>query len=249
MELVRDTLKSIASYAKTDKEAFKKSVQELLASHQTVEVKKQKKRLTACKKRHAELEKLLNKIYEDNALGKLPQNRYESLLQTYGQEQTELDKEIPELQSCVERYEDGSGKAINFIKLVERYTDFTEITQTMLHEFVEKIVVHERDRKGKIDSPQTIEIHLNFIGEFIPPTIEPRKELTPEELAEQEAVAKRRERFRRAYERRVESGEQKKYYERTKYKKRAKYESDKSALFADDYTLGSKAVAPISVNQ
>jgi DNA invertase Pin-like site-specific DNA recombinase len=87
MELIRDTLKGIALYAKTDKEAFKKAVQELLASQQTAEVKKQKKRLTQLKKRHAELEKLLNKIYEDNALGKLPESRYQSLLQTYGQEQ------------------------------------------------------------------------------------------------------------------------------------------------------------------
>ena len=250
MELVRDTLKSIAHYAKTDKEAFKKSVQELLASQQTAEVKKQKRRLIACKKRHAELEKLLNKIYEDNALGKLPESRYQSLLQTYGQEQGELDKEIPDLQSCVERYEDGSGKANNFIKLVERYTDFTEITQTMLHEFIEKIVVHERDRKGKIDSPQTVEIHLNFIGEFMPPTIEATaKKLTAEEQAEQDKIQARRERFRRNYEKRVESGKQKEYYERTKYKVRDKRKTEKSALFAEDYTLGAKAIAPIVVNQ
>ena len=248
MELVRDTLKGIAAYAKTDEDAFKKSVQELLATQQTDEVKKQKKRLVACKKRHAELDKLLNKIYEDNTLGKLPESRYQSLLQTYGQEQAELDKEIPELQSCVERYEGGGNRANNFIKLVERYTDFTEITQTMLHEFIEKIVVHERDRKGKIDSPQTVEIHLNFIGEYIPPTIE-AEPLTPEELAEQEALLKRRERFRRAYEKRVESGAQKKYYERTKYKIRNKRISEKATLFEQDYVLGANAVALTSVNQ
>jgi len=248
MELIRDTLKGIATYAKIDKEAFKKSVQELLASQQTAEAKKQKKRLTVCKKRHAELEKLLNKIYEDNALGKLPENRYESLLQTYGQEQSELEKEIPELQSCVERYEDGNGKANSFIKLVERYTDFTEITQTMLHEFIEKIVIHERDHKGKIDSPQTVDIHLNFIGEFIPPT-EEVKQLTQEELAEQEKIQKRRERFRRAYEQRVASGEQKKYYERTKNKVRDKRKAQKAILFEEDYTLGTNAVAPIAITQ
>jgi len=241
-------LKGIASYAKTDKEAFKKSVQELLASQQTDEVKKQKKRLVACKKRHAELDRLLNKIYEDNALGKLSESRYESLLQTYGQEQAELDKEIPELQTCVESYEDGSSKAADFIKLVERYTDFTEITQTMLHEFAEKIVIHERDRKGAIDSPQTVDIHLNFIGEFIPPTIE-QPQLTPEEQAEQDKIQARRERFRRNYEKRVESGEQKKYYERTKYKKRADYNSNRATLFEEDYTLGATAIAPTTANR
>jgi hypothetical protein len=251
MELVRDTLQGIAAYAKTDKPGFVKSVQEVLASQQTDDVKKQRKRLTACKKRHSELEKLLNKIYEDNALGKLPQNRYESLLQTYGQEQDALDKEIAVLQTSVERYEDSSGKAKNFIKLVERYTDFTELTQTMLHEFIEKIVVHERDRKGKIDSPQTVEIHLNFIGEFIPPTVEQAQTtLTPEEQAEQERIQQRRERFHRAYQKRVESGAQKKYYERTKYKVREKRRSEKATLFEESYVLGSTVVlTPQAVGQ
>jgi hypothetical protein len=255
IELVRDTLKGIAHYAKTDKEAFKKSVQEVLASQQTSEVKKKSKRLTVCKKRSAELEWLLNKIYEDNALGRLPLNRYESLLQTYGQEQENLDKEIAELQSTVERYENGSERAKNFINLVERYTDFTEITVTMLNEFIEKIVVHERDRKGAIDSPQTVEIHLNFIGEYIPPMMEQPKKLTAKEKAEQAQVLERRERFRRAYEQRVASGAQKQYYERTKYRKRAQYDAEKVALLDESYTLGANALTPqtadlpLAVNQ
>jgi hypothetical protein len=244
IELVRDTLKGIAHYAKTDKEAFKKSVQEVLASQQTSEVKKKSKRLTVCKKRSAELERLLNKIYEDNALGRLPLKRYESLLETYGQEQEALDGEIAALQSTVERYENGSERAKNFIQLVERYTDFTEITVTMLNEFIEKIVVHERDRKGAIDSPQTVEIHLNFIGEYIPPTMEQQKKLTAKEKAEQEKVLERRQRFRRAYEQRVESGAQKKYYERTKYRKRAQYDAEKAALLNESYTLGANALTP-----
>jgi hypothetical protein len=101
LELIRDTLKGIASFAKTDREAFKKSVQEVLASQQSDEVKKQKKRLVACKKRHADLEKLLCKIYEDYALGSLPEKRYESMLQTYGREQDNLETDIVELQSTV----------------------------------------------------------------------------------------------------------------------------------------------------
>jgi hypothetical protein len=238
IELVRDTLKGIDSYAKSDKEKFMKSVQEVLASQQTAEIKKQRKRLTVCKKRTAELERLLNKIYEDNALGRLPLKRYESLLETYGQEQESLDSEIIILQSTVDRYDSGSDRAKNFINLVERYSDFTEITVTMLNEFIEKIVVHERDRKCVTDSQQTVEIHLNFIGEFIPPTME-RKELTAVEKAEQEKLLERKKRFRRAYEMRVESGEQKKYYERTKYKKKLEYEAEKAALLDSNYTLGA----------
>ena len=248
MELIRDTIKAIADYAKTDKAGFVKSVQETLAAQQTNEVKNQRKRLAVCKKRAAELETLLRKIYEDYALGKLPDKRYEAMSSDYGKEQDALEIEIAELQSSVERYENGNGRAKHFISLVERYTDFTEITVTMLNEFIEKIVVHERDRKGAIDSPQTVEIHLNFIGEYIPPMMG-QKKLTAKEKAEQIAVLERRQRFRRAYEQRVASGAQKQYYERTKHKKRAQYDAEKAVILDESYTLGANAALPMAVNQ
>jgi len=74
--------------------------------------------------------------------------------------------------------------------------------------------------------------------------MEQKKKLTAKEKAEQEEVLKQRERFRRAYKQRVESGAQKQYYERTKYKKRAEYNSSKAALLDENYTLGANALAP-----
>jgi len=204
MELIRDTLKAIADYAKTDKAGFIKSVQETLAAQQTNEIKKQRKRLAVCKKRSAELETLFKKIYEDNALGKLPDKRYEALAADYGREQDALEKEIAELEASVGSYEDGSTRAKRFIELVNRYTDFTELTVPMLNEFVNKIVVHERDSKGKIESTQKVEIHLNFIGEYLPPTLTAEPP-TPEDEEELRKVLERREKFRQNYLKRKES--------------------------------------------
>jgi DNA invertase Pin-like site-specific DNA recombinase len=204
LELVRDTIKRISDYAKIDKAALEKSVRELLATQQTDDVKAQQKQLVACKNRYNELERLLNKIYEDNALGRLPEKRYESLFKTYGQEQETLEKEIAEIQSAVEKYEDDNGRAERFMKLVERYTDFEEITPVMIHEFIEKIVVHAKDERYVQTSSQRVEIHLNFIGEF--ETLNAERKPTPEDLAEQERIAKERERNRQRYLKRKESG-------------------------------------------
>ena len=244
VELVRDTLKTIADYAKKDKAAFIKSVQEMLATQQTDEIKKQMKRLAVCKKRDAEIEKLFKKIYEDNALGKLPDKRYESLSHDYGQEQDALEKEISELQALVERYEDGSGRAKQFIELVNKYTDFTELTVPMINEFINKIVVHERDRKGKIESTQKVEIHLNFIGEYIPPIPEADPTLTPEQEEEQRKIMERRERFRQNYLKRKEIGKQQEYERRYNEKRKARYAASKAALFAEGAILGSDALTP-----
>jgi len=249
MELIRDTIKAIADYAKTDKTGFIKSVQETLAAQQTNDIKNQKKRLAVCKKRYDELETLLKKIYEDYALGKLPDKRYETMSSDYGKEQDALDKEITELQSSVERYEDGSGRAKRFIELVNRYTDFTELTIPMLNEFVEKIIVHERDSKGKIESTQKVEIHLNFIGEYLPPSME--SEPTPEENAigeeELRLTLERREKYRQNYLKRKASGKQQEYDRRYREKHNARIAANKAALFEDGAVLGATALAPVPV--
>jgi DNA invertase Pin-like site-specific DNA recombinase len=245
-ELIRDLLKAIADYAKTDKAGFIKSVQETLASQQTTEIKKQKKRLVACKKRHAELETLFKKIYEDNALGKLPDKRFDALANDYGKEQDALEKETAELEKSVGNYEDGSTRAKRFIELVNRYTDFTELTVPMLNEFVEKIVVHERDSKGKIESIQKVEIHLNFIGEYLPPTltVEPP---TPEDEEELRKVLERREKFRQNYLKRKASGKQQEYDRRYREKHNARIAANKASLFEDGAVLGAAALAPLPV--
>jgi len=246
MELIRDTIKAIADYAKTDKAGFIKSVQETLAAQQTNEVKKQRKRLAMCKKRAAELETLFKKIYEDYALGKLPDKRYEAMSDDYGKEQDDLEKEIAELQSSVERYEDGSSRAKRFIELVNRYTDFTELTIPMLNEFVEKIIVHERDKKGKIETTQKVEIHLNFIGEYLPPSMEPVP-IQPVDEEELRRVLERREIFRQNYLKRKASGKQKIYEKRYDEKRKARLAANKVALFEDGAVLGATALAPLPV--
>ncbi len=246
MELVRDTLKAIADYAKADKAGFIKSVQETLSAQQTNGIKKQKKRLAVCKKRSAELETLFKKIYEDNALGKLPDKRYEALANDYGREQDALEKEIAELEASVGSYEDGSTRAKRFIELVNRYTDFTELTVPMLNEFVNKIVVHERDSKGKIESTQKVEIHLNFIGEYLPPALEAEPP-TPEDEEELRRALERREKFRQNYLKRKASGKQKEYEQRTAENRKARIAANKAALFEDGAVLGANALVPAAV--
>ena len=180
----------------------------MLATQQSGEVKAQQKRLAVCLNRHAELDVLLNKIYADNALGKLPEKRFESLTQTYGQEQSNLEIEIDELQTAVAKNEDDSGRADRFIKLVNRYINFEELTPAMIHEFVEKIVVHEREDKMVHTSPQKVEIHLNFVGEFVIP--DTKSEPTAEDIAIEKRRAKDRERYRRNYLKRRAQG----YYDK-----------------------------------
>ena len=93
-------------------------------------------------------------------------------------------------------FEVDSNKADKFINIVKKYTDFTELTAPMLHEFVEKILVHEAD-KSSGERIQKVDVYLNFVGKIDLPEVE----LTPEEIREMEERRAKREK-RRVYDQR-----------------------------------------------
>ena len=196
LSLVSEMLKAIAEYAKLDRAEFVRVVQEAQSSQQTTEVRKQRTRLATAKQRVSELEVLLCKIYEDNILGKLSDSRYATLDAQYEKEQSELTAEISALEKAVKSYETHEKDADRFIALIDKYENFDKLTIAMLNEFIEKILVHERDRKGSIQTTQEVEIYFNFVGRFVPPAFG-EVELTPEELEE---IRKREERKAQAEE-------------------------------------------------
>ena len=149
LTLIADMLRAIAEYSRNDRAEFIRTVQETQAAQQTADISKKRKRLAAAQKRAGELEKLICKIYEDNALGKLPDARYKALDTQYAKEQDALEIEIAELEKAVTGYEQSQKSAEKFIALIDKYENFDTLTNTMLNEFVEKILVHERARKGR----------------------------------------------------------------------------------------------------
>ena len=237
MELVEKTIQEVIRYANFDKEQFAKEIQSHMKDRQVVDFSEQKKRMTVCEKRIEELELLIAKIYEDNALGRLPDKRYTMLYNQYDSEQEQLQKELDSYKTEQIQYENDRKSATRFLKLVERYSNAEEFSIVMLNEFVEKIVVHERDRKGSQDTTQKIEIYFNFIGEYIPPTMA-TKEPTNEELEELRKKEARKDRLHQNYLKRKANGKQKEYEERTKAKKKAEIESKKEQIRAEDREKG-----------
>ena len=237
LSLVSEMLKSIAEYAKHDRAEFVRVVQEAQSSQQTAEVRKQRTRLATAKQRVSELEVLLCKIYEDNILGKLSDSRYATLDAQYEKEQTELTAEISVLEKAVKSYEKHEKDADRFIALIDKYENFDKLTIAMLNEFIEKILVHERDRKGSIQTTQEVEIYFNFVGRFVPPAFG-EVELTPEELEEIRKREERKDRLHQNYLKRKASGAQKRYEDKIKGRKKAEIEAKKAAIRAEDIAKG-----------
>ena len=237
LTLVSDTLRAIAEYSRNDRTEFIHTVQETQVAQQSADISKKRRRLAAAQKRVGELEKLICKIYEDNALGKLPDARYRALDAQYAKEQDALEIEIAELEKAVTGYEQSQKSAEKFIALIDKYENFDTLTNTMLNEFVEKILVHERSRKGSQDTTQEIEIYFNFLGRYIPPSLQPVP-LTPEEQEELRKKEERKDRLHQNYLKRKASGAQKRYEDKIKAKKKAEMDAKKALIRAEDMKKG-----------
>ena len=237
LTLVSDTLRAIAEYSRNDRTEFIHTVQETQVAQQSADISKKRRRLAAAQKRAGELEKLICKIYEDNALGKLPDARYRALDAQYAKEQDALEVEIAELEKAVTGYEQSQKSAEKFIALIDKYENFDTLTNTMLNEFVEKILVHERARKGSQDTTQEIEIYFNFLGRYIPPSLQPVP-LTPEEQEELQKKEERKDRLHQNYLKRKASGAQKRYEDKIKAKKKAEMDAKKALIRAEDMKKG-----------
>ncbi|EJP24022.1 PF14287 domain protein [Peptostreptococcaceae bacterium AS15] len=187
MENLTEVLRKIAQYSLANKEEFEALVKSSLAKEQTEEIKKQKKRIPQITERMEQIERIMNKLYEDNALGNIEPKRYEQLSGKYAEEYYSLKAEQEQIEERLSEFENANQRAKNFIKLAESYSDFEELTPTAINEFISKIVVHERDVKRVKYAVQRIEVYFNYIGKF-------ENELTKQiEPTEQEMIQMREE--------------------------------------------------------
>ena len=236
LTLIKESLKAIIQLSKEDEAEFEQMVKKMVDSRQNSEEIEMRNRLKACNKRVDELEMLICKIYEDNALGNLPDKRYQILSKQYETENASLEAEISDLEESLKTFSKEELSSKKFLDLIKKYKDFEELTTPMLIEFIDKILIHERDIKGAIDSPQTIEIYFNFIGKFDLP--QEKIEKTPEEIeleARKEEIRKKRH---EAYVRTKESGWQATYYWKTKRAKKAAMDAKNQKIREEDMANG-----------
>ena len=183
-KLVDEAVRKIARYVLRNEQAFLEQVRVLTSADQKHTQSEDKKELVNIKKRIAELDNYIKRLYEGNASGKIPDRQFEKLMAQYDSEQQELEERVKEIEVSIHEIQQESENGQQFVRLVQKYRDFTEIDQTALNEFIDKVVVHEATGGRTADRSQQIDIYFNFIGQFM-------VEDTEEELLMQEQEAQR----------------------------------------------------------
>ena len=193
--LVLETIRTASTYAIENQEEFLEEVRSASQVRQASAAKDAKRKLNKERRRVEELEGIIQKLYESYATGKITEERFDSLLPRYEEEQKSLRESVADVEQQLAVFTEDTARADQFLSLAKKYTDFTELTTPMLNEFVDKIIVHAPE-KLEGDRVQEIEIYLKFIGRFDLPA----PELTPEELKREEFLRKERIRSRQRYQ-------------------------------------------------
>ena len=117
-------------------------------------------------KRCEELDKIISRLYEDNVLGRIGDERYESMSQSYELEQEEIKKALPILKSKIDELKRQSDCADNFINVIKKYTIIDKLDAAILNELIDKIVVHHKEQAEDGRTFQQIEIYYRFVGKL-----------------------------------------------------------------------------------
>ena len=104
---------------------------------------------------------MFTRLYEDIVSGKISDERFAMMSVGYEDEQKKLITTVAELTSYIETSEQKSADVTAFIKAVQKYAHITELTSEIMHELIDKIVVHAPD-KSSGHRTQEIEIHYRF---------------------------------------------------------------------------------------
>ena len=163
--IVLENLKEVIQYVSNYEDEFVRMVMDSDMRQRNRELSQKKKRLSEVQKRIGELDTIFQRIYEDNIIGKLSDERFMKMSKGYEDEQHTLQTEADEIQSELQQEEKKSVDVKRFLAIVKKYTDLTELTPEILREFIDKIIVHAPD-KSSGRRLQEIEIIYNHIGEF-----------------------------------------------------------------------------------
>lgn len=120
-----------------------------------------RKKLRTANHRLSELTKLIQAVYEDKVLCRVPEDVCINLLETYQHEQTVLKAEVEEITKRAETEKQDERDVDEFIKRLKKYADVSVLTREMALELIEYVTVDDNPRSPKI--PREIHIYYKLL--------------------------------------------------------------------------------------
>ena len=164
--LVLINLRTVLWNYRNNAQQFKSILERKFQTDSAKEAKKLQAEYEKRQSRFEEIDKILCKLYEDSALGKISESRYEAMSAQYESEQREIKESLPELRQQIEQLKAESDATDKFVNLIKKYTVIDQLDAAILNELIDKIVVHHKEiaEDGRVF--QQVEIYYRFIGKL-----------------------------------------------------------------------------------
>ncbi len=169
-ELVQERIQAVNAYIRSDVEGFQEEWLHYRRADQERDIREDQKRVEQARKRLANLDVVMSRLYEDYALGEIGEEKYKKMTADYEAEQERLKLEIETTEEWVEQRQAMGDDLDAFIALTKKYVDVTELTQTIVNEYIRKIVIHAPDKSGG-KRRQKVEIIFNFVDDVEIPVL------------------------------------------------------------------------------
>ncbi|MFR8572065.1 MAG: DUF4368 domain-containing protein [Blautia hansenii] len=168
-KIVLNRIFAVTAMFYEDITAFMELIQKQRFDEAEKDMKRKRREVRQARKRIAELDRIFKRIYEDDINGTISHERFLKLSAEYEAEQKELTEKVKAEQQEVDTYEQNKSDFDSFAAIIRKYVGITELTPTIVNEFIKKIVVHAPE---KIDGKrfQKVDIVFNFVGEIHLPT-------------------------------------------------------------------------------
>lgn len=161
MDIVLADLQRVLSFVKKNEADFIKTATEQNKQNTKKALAQTRKELEKSEKRLSELDTMFRKAFEKNALDEITNEQFSFLTAGYDSEKTELAKRISELRTVIQTADERNSDVGKFVALVRKYTEISELNYEVLHEFIDRILIHELDRENYT---REIEIFYTFVG-------------------------------------------------------------------------------------
>ena len=163
LEEMRELLKFVSRYEKR----FVRLVMDKSQQEQKRDTTAKRKTVSKHKQRIDEIDLLIERLYQDNVSGKVPDERYMKMSAKFEAEQAELIQSYDALEAELAEQERQNVNVDKFLSVVRRYTEIEKLTPAIVHEFIDRIIIHEPEQ-ARGNRRQRVEIIYNNIGAFDP---------------------------------------------------------------------------------
>ena len=173
IEIVSDKLRQTIQEIHFNQEAFLKKLEQQSQAQFSKDNKRQRQQLQKDEHRSKEIDSIIQKLYEDNLLGKISDERFMKLSQSYEEEQKQLQTSISDLTEKLTKQQEDSLNISKFMARISKYTELPELTVEIVNELIDKIVIH-KPTGTKRNRIIQIDIYYNFIGKLNSEKSEPK---------------------------------------------------------------------------